>query len=328
VPDPLRFAVQLALESDFEELADTTLAAERAGFTNVMVPDHFWIGEGSLNRADRGLGEAWTALAALGARTQRIRLGGAVMCNLFRHPCLTAQIAASVDVITRGRVDLGLGAGWMAEEFRRTGIPFPKPSVRIRMLDEALRIILPALRGETVRLDGEFYQVRDFALRPLPVQARVPVHIGGGGDKMLELAARYADMITLTPPARGGRVHPDEVKKLTPARLAERIALVRRAAEAAGRDPASVEIGGFLLTRVTGSPAETATVARALGGAFGVDEKAVRESPLALIGTPAEIAAELARRRDAFGLRWVLLTGGPSRETLETFGKEIIPSLG
>jgi alkanesulfonate monooxygenase SsuD/methylene tetrahydromethanopterin reductase-like flavin-dependent oxidoreductase (luciferase family) len=193
------------------------------------------------------------------------------------------------------------------------------------MLDEALRIILPALRGEKVDLDGEFYQVRDFALRPLPVQPKVPLHMGGGGDRILALAARYADMVTLTPIARGGGMNPEEVKRLTPERFAERVAYLRRHAEQAGRDPASVEIGGFLLTRVTQSPAETSTVARALGGAFGVDEKGVRESPLVLIGTPAEIAAELQRRRDAFGLRWALLTGRPSKETIELFGKEIIP---
>lgn len=326
MPAPLRFAVQLALSDTFDELLATTLAAESAGFESVTVPDHFWIAGGGLG-GEAGLGEAWTTLAALGARTQRIRVGGAVMCNLFRHPCHTAQITASVDVITHGRVDLGLGAGWMAREFERTGIPYPPPAPRIRMLDEALQIIRPALRGETVTFDGEFYHVRDFALKPLPLQSHVPVHVGGGGDLLLGVAARHADMVSLVPPARGGRIDPAEVRKMTPERFGERIALLRRLTEQAGREPASIAVGGFMVARVTDSPESSASVARALGAAFGSDEQGVRRSPMALIGTPAEIVEELARRRDRYGMSWVLLTGRPSRETIEAFGKEILPRL-
>ena len=326
MPAPLRFGVQLALSDSFDDLLASALAAESAGFESVTVPDHFWVAGGGLG-GDSGLGEAWTTLAALGARTTRIRVGGAVMCNLFRHPCHTAQITASVDVITHGRVDLGLGAGWMAKEFERTGIPYPPPAPRIRMLDEALQIIRPALRGETVGFDGEFYRVRDFALKPLPLQSHVPVHIGGGGDQLLGVAARHADRLSLVPPTRGGRIDPAEVKKMTPERFGERVALLRRLTEQAGRDPESVAVGGFAVARVTDSAEASAKVARALGAVFGADEKGVRQSPMALIGTPGEIVEELVRRRDRYGMSWVLLTGRPSRETIELFGKEIVPRL-
>ena len=323
---PLRFACQLALSDRFDELLACALAAESAGFESVTVPDHFYVGGGGLG-GDTGIGEAWTTLSALGARTTRIRVGGAVMCNLFRHPCQTAQITASVDVITQGRVDLGLGAGWMAREFEQTGIAYPPVGPRIRMLEEALQIIEPALRGETVRFDGEFYQVRDFALRPRPVQSHVPVHIGGGGDRLLDVAARHADMLSLIPPAVGGRIDPDEVKKMTPARFAERVALLRRLTEQAGRDPESVAVGGFVMARVTDSAEATASTARSLAALFGTDERGVRESPLALIGTPGEIVEEIERRRDRHGVRWILLSGRPTRDTIEVFGKEILPRL-
>lgn len=324
---PLRFACQLSLADDFDALLATTLAAEAAGFESVTVPDHFWVaGEGI--SADPGRGEAWTTLAALGARTTRIRVGGAVMCNLFRHPCLTAQITSTVDVITKGRVDLGLGAGWMKKEFERTGIAYPPIGPRIRMLDEAFQIIRAALRGETVRFDGEFYHVRDFDLRPLPVQKQVPIHVGGGGDQLLGVAARHADMVSLVPPAVGGRINSEEVKKLTPERFGERVALLRKLAEQAGRDPQSLALGGFVITRITESEQETSNVARALAAAFGADETGVRRSPMTLIGTPAEIVEELERRRDRYGMSWVLLSGRPSRETIERFGKEVIPRLG
>jgi len=138
-----RLVAQVVLDRGFEDVLERTLAAERAGFAAVLVPDHFYTGEARIS--GEGIGESWTSVAALAARTERIRVGGAVMCNLFRHPCLTAQIAATVDQISSGRLELGLGAGWMEEEFRRTGLPFPRPGVRIRMLAEALRIVLPAL---------------------------------------------------------------------------------------------------------------------------------------------------------------------------------------
>lgn len=327
MPTPLRFACQLNLDDDFDALLATALGAESAGFESVTVPDHFWAaGEGI--SADNGRGEAWTTLAALGARTQRIRLGGSVMCNLFRHPCLTAQLAATLDVITHGRADLGLGAGWLLSDFTRTGIPYPAIGPRIRMLDEALLIIRPLLRGESVSFEGEFYQVRDFVVRPRPVQRHVPVHIGGGGDRLLGVAARHADMVSLVAPAVGGRIDPAEVKKLTPERFAERVSLLRRLTEEAGRDPGSVAVGGFVVTRMADTPEESAQLARALGKAFGADEKNVRRSPLALIGTPEEIVEELARRRDRYGMSWLVISGRPSRELLERFGKEVIPHLG
>jgi probable F420-dependent oxidoreductase len=326
MPAPFQFACQLNLTEDFDSLLSEALAAENAGFDSVTVPDHFWApGEGIA--ADAGRGEAWTTLAALGARTTRVRVGGSVMCNLFRHPCLTAQLTATLDVITHGRAELGLGAGWMLSDFTRTGIPYPPIGPRIRMLDEALTVIGAALRGETVDFEGEFYSVHGFQQRPLPVQQRVPIHIGGGGDKLLGVAARHADLVSLVSPAVGGRIDPAEVRKLTPERFGERVAFLRKAAEQAGRDPEAIAAGGFVLTRLTGSPAETAKAAQALAAIFGGDEKAVRQSPLTLMGTPAEIVEELERRRERYGMRWVLLSGRPSRETLEVFGKEVIPRL-
>ena len=326
MPAAFQFACQLNLTEDFDSLLAAALAAESAGFDSVTVPDHFWApGEGLA--ADPGRGEAWTTLAALGARTTRVRIGGSVMCNLFRHPCLTAQLTATLDVISHGRAELGLGAGWMLSDFTRTGISYPAIGQRIRMLDEALEIIAAALRGESVDFAGEFYQVHGFQQRPLPLQKHVPVHIGGGGDKLLGVAARHADMVSLVAPAVGGRIDPAEVKKFTPGRFGERVALLRKLAEQAGRDPETIAVGGFVLTRLTASPAETSKAAQALAAVFGGDEKAVRQSPLTLMGTPAEIVEELERRRERYGMRWVLLSGRPSRETLEVFGKEVIPRL-
>ncbi len=324
--DRFRFVAQLVLDQDFEDLLERVLAAERAGFAAVLVPDHFYTGERRIS--GEGIGESWTTVAALAASTQRIRVGGAVMCNLFRHPCLTAQIAATVDRISSGRLELGLGAGWMEEEFRRTGLPFPRPGVRIRMLAEALDIVLPALEGREVTLEGEFYQVRDFALRPVPVQQpRPPLHIGGGGDRILRLAGRHADIVSLIPPAPNGRVEPEAVKTFDAVRFEERVSFLRRAAEEAGRAPDAIEVMLFApLCRVTESAAEAAQVIRGAAAMFQLDEPTVRAHPMVLVGTPEQLVEALEERRDRWGVRSCMISA-PTRELSETFGKEVIPRL-
>ncbi len=322
-----RFVAQLVLDQDFEDLRERAQAAERAGFGAVLVPDHFYTGEQRIS--GKGIGESWTTVAALAAHTPRIRVGGAVMCNLFRHPCLTAQTAATVDHISNGRLELGLGAGWMQEEFRRTGLPFPRPSVRIRMLEEALAIVLPALEGQEVTLEGEFYQVRDFALLPSSVQQpRPPLHIGGGGDRILRLAGRHADIVSLIPPAPSGRIEPDAVRSFDAARFEERVAFLRQAAEEAGRSPDEIEVMLFVpLCRVTESASEAEQVIRGAAAMVQVDEATLRAHPMTLVGTPEEILAAIAERRERWGVRSCMISA-PTRELCEIFGKEIIPRLG
>jgi probable F420-dependent oxidoreductase len=312
------------LQESFDELLEGVLVAERAGFSTYYTPDHFYTGQGVLEGG--AYGEAWTAVAAVGARCQRIRVGGAVMCNLFRHPCLTANLAATVDRVTNGRLELGMGAGWLAEEYRRTGLPYPKPSVRIRMLEEALRIILPALEGKPVTLDGEFYSVRDFEVKPGAVQKpRPPLHIGGGGDKLLRVAARYADLISIVPPVPQGEIDLKVFARWGEDSFRERASYVQRVAEEEGRDPETIELGAMVfMLRVTDSPAETAEVAKGLAGMLQVDEAALRRSPFVLIGTPDDLVAALEERRDRWGASFCVLSR-PEKETTERLGREVIP---
>ncbi len=322
----MRFIAQLVLSTDFEDILERTLAAERAGFSAVVVPDHFNVPEDRPKPG--GIAESWTTLAALAARTDAIRIGGAVMCNLFRHPCLTAQIAATVDQISGGRLELGLGAGWMEEEFRRTGMAFPSAGVRIHMLEESLEIILPALEGKTVDFEGEHYQVRDFVLSPGCIQKpRPPLHVGGGGDKVLRVAARYADIVSLVPPAPHGRVSRSAVVAFDGERLTERIRYLRRNAEEFGRDPAAIEVIDFTgVVNVTETDAETVQALDGMAQVFNTEAAAIREHPLTLIGTPAQIVATLQERRERWGIDAVMVSTLPT-ETLELFGKEIIPKV-
>lgn len=322
----LRFAAQMVMRESFDEVLERTLAAEAAGFSLVLVADHFYTGAGALTSGS--VAEAWTTLTALAARTRRLRLGGCVMCNLFRHPCLTANITATLDRISNGRVELGLGAGWLAEEFRRTGLPYPKASERIRMLEEALQIILPALEGQPVTFSGDFYQVCDFELNPTPVQTpRPPLHIGGGGDQLLSVAARHAEIVSVIPPNRSGRLDDESLVSFDTARFEDRIGFLRRAAEEAGRDPEEIEILEYCaFTRVTEGPAETEKILGRLAKAVRGEPAALRKAPLVLVGTPEEIACELEERSERFGIGGVVVTD-PSRQTLEVLGKEVVPRL-
>ncbi len=322
----MRLIAQLVLEEAYEPFLARALAAERAGFGAILVPDHFYTGGPRLSGS--GIGESWTSIAAIAARTERIRIGGGVHCNPFRHPCLTAQTAATVDQISGGRLELGLGAGWLAEEFRQTGIAFPRPSQRIRMLDEALSIILPALAGEIVHLDGEYYKVDDFRLQPAALQKpRPPLHIGGGGNRILRVAARHADIVSLIPPATSGAIDPVMVGRFTANHFRERVRFVREAAELAGRDPDAIEIVAFAaLCRITDSTTETAEAIRRTAAFLNVEEDLLREHPLALIGTSEEIVAALQKRQQEWGASAYMLSG-PTLETVDRFGKEIIPHL-
>ncbi len=326
----MRFLTQLVLRSGFDEILERTLAAEAAGFAAVLVPDHFHIPpESGSGQAPVGIAESWTTLAGLAARTERIRIGGAVMCNNFRHPCLTAQIAATVDQISNGRLELGLGAGWMAEEFRRTGIAFPGPGERIAMLEEALAIILPALEGKSVRFSGRHYEVTDFALLPGAVQSpRPPLHIGGGGDKVLTLAARHADVVSLIPPARGGRVTREQVLAFGPERVRERIRFLRESADRHGRDPASIEVLDFTsVVNVTETEAEADGALAGMAKMFSATVEEIRGHPMTLVGTPDQIVASLEERRAEWDIDSVMLGSG-SGTLFERFGAEIIPRLG
>jgi F420-dependent oxidoreductase-like protein len=138
--------------------------------------------------------EGWTLLAGLAAVTSRIRVGVLVSCNTFRHPALLAKEAVTVDHISNGRLELGIGAGWYEPEHEMYGIELPAPRVRVARLEEAIMVVDRLLRGEVVSFEGEHYRLREAEFRPGPVQRpRPPLTIGAHGPRMLALCARFAD---------------------------------------------------------------------------------------------------------------------------------------
>ncbi|MCM8749004.1 TIGR03560 family F420-dependent LLM class oxidoreductase [Thermomicrobiaceae bacterium CFH 74404] len=224
---PLRFGIGTGNRRPFSELARQWQWIEELGFDTAWVVDHFMAGD----HEDVPYFEAWTLIAALGMRTERIRFGVVVSGNTYRNPGLLAKEAVTIDHASNGRVELGIGAGWWEREHRAYSFPFPSVGDRIAMLEEAVQVIDSLMTRPRTTFQGRFYRFEDAPFEPKPVQKpRIPIMIGAFKPRMLRLAARYADIWNT-------RGEPEEV-----APLAEQ---VRRAAIEAGRDPDAIRFSVF-----------------------------------------------------------------------------------
>jgi F420-dependent oxidoreductase-like protein len=175
----------------FKALAERAATIERLGYHSMWLVDHFW------NRGvpDVDVLECTTTMSALAAATSKLRIGSMVLCNSFRNPGMLANVLASIDNISGGRVEIGLGAGWMDEEYRAYGYEFPSMGARLRQLEEGVQILKAMLSEKKASFSGRYYKVADAHNNPQPVQRpHPPITIGGSGEKvMLKIVAKYAD---------------------------------------------------------------------------------------------------------------------------------------
>ncbi len=184
------FGIQTIPNRPYDELADRWRDCEALGFDSVWLPDHFV----PTFRPELPLFEAWTLLAGLTTVTSRIRVGVLVSCNTFRHPALLAKQATTIDHVSGGRLELGLGAGWVEFEHHLYGLRYPDDAERVAMFREAVEIVDRLLRNDVTSFDGEHYQLRDAPFRPAPVQRpRPPLTLAAHRPKMLRFIAPYAD---------------------------------------------------------------------------------------------------------------------------------------
>ena len=216
------FGIGASQTVPYRALVDQWRYFEDLGFDSIWDFDHFLQPFGPAGT----FFEAWTLLAALATHTRRVRVGVLVSSNTFRHPALLAQQAITIDHISGGRLELGIGAGWYVDEHEQFGITLHPPGVRVDRFEEALEIIDPLLRGETVSYAGRHYQLTDARLRPQPVQSpRPPFTLGAHRPRMLGICARYADRWNST-----GTVE----------EMVERNLLLDQACQSIGRDPTKI----------------------------------------------------------------------------------------
>ena len=224
----MRFGLDLSQQHlDFDEILRRAKRAEFLGFEGVWVGDHFQPNFPGPRFEVGTYLEAWSLLAALAVSTTRIRMGVLVSAVTHRHPSVLAAQAATVDVLSGGRLDLGLGSGWAKTEHRMLGIPFPAAKERTEMLDEAVDVIRLLLTADNPNFEGRHYQLNGATYRPRPIQRpHPPIWIGGGGERStIPIAARQADAWHTSG---------------EPADLMRKSALLSTLAADAGRDPASI----------------------------------------------------------------------------------------
>ncbi|WP_067825596.1 LLM class F420-dependent oxidoreductase [Nocardia inohanensis] len=293
--------------------------AEAAGFDAAFVMDHFYQLP-LLGAPDEPMLEAYTALAGLAAATERIQLSALVTGNTYRNPALTAKTVTTLDVVSRGRAVLGIGAGWFELEHQAYGFEFGTFTERFERLEEALRIIQPMLRGEHSTLDGKWYHTRD-AMNEPRVRDDLPILLGGGGEKKtFALAARFADHLNII---------------CNPSELPRKIDALHARLDEAGRDRETLETSflAFVIVDEDGDQArkkQAELLARAGIDLSALSAEELRQTPAdrQFVGTPDDVAEQLRSRvldQGIDGLIVNLITNGHEPGVVELAGRTLAP---
>jgi probable F420-dependent oxidoreductase len=303
---PFRFGVQSFSASSATEWRDKARRAEDLGYAVLSLADHF-IGPGP---AQESTGHPPQELAAVPAiavaaeATTQLRLGCRVFCIDYRHPVMLAKEAATLDLLSEGRIEVGLGAGWLAGEYAAADIPFERAGVRIAKLAETAALLKLLMAEGQVSFKGEYFRVEGFEGRPKPLQRpHPPLMIGGGGERVLSLAAREADIVSFNFNNRSGVIGADGVQTSTAELTAQKVEWVRQAAGARFSE-IELEIGAYFT--FVGDQAET--MAEGMGSVFGLSADAMRAHPHALFGSVGAICDELSRRRESYGISYVTVS--------------------
>lgn len=270
-----------------DELRPLARKAEDLGIAVLTVADHL----------DDQLSPLVALMAAADATTT-LRVGSLVFANDYRHPVLLAKEAATVDRLSGGRLEFGLGAGWKLSDYHGAGIPLDSPSIRIERLDEALTVIRSLWSGEPVHHQGTHYTIDGLVSAPLPRQRPgPPIWVGGGGRKVLEVAARHADVIHLNPSLPAGVIDHRAGPTATDAATRQKLGWVRAAA---GSRFDALEIGARIHLAIVTDDRDS--FFQLLSEGLGLTPDEARDSPHALCGTPAQIVEDLRDRRDRLGI--------------------------
>ncbi len=292
---PFRFSTPVSGSLDARSFRDHVRRIEDLGFSTVTISDHF----------DDQLGPI-AALQAAADATTTLRVGSLVFCNDYRHPVVLAKEAATLDLLSEGRFELGLGAGWMESDYVQAGLPYDPAATRVDRLDEAIEVLRRLWAPEPATFEGQHYRVDELRGTPTPhTPGGPPLVVGGGGRRVLELAARRADVVGINPKLAAGRIDASAGPSATPAATDAKLGWIRAAA---GSRFASLELHVRLeLAVVTDDPEP---LVQALSGGFGLRPDEARATPHAAVGTIDSICDALVERRERWGISYVGIPAG------------------
>jgi probable F420-dependent oxidoreductase len=288
---------------------------ERLGFSSITFSDHQVVPQW----------EPLAALAAVASVTETLTVGSLVLDMALRNPVLTAKSAATIERLSGGRLELGLGAGYVERNFAAAGLPFQSAAERIARLEESLMLMRQLWTQASTTLHGRFSDVTD-----APMVASVPVSptilIGGGGAKVLHLAGRVADIVSMIPTQDTGDWSVTaSLADSTMDRMAEKAARVRLGAEAVGRDADGIELHTMVVRTIVGDHVGTAVDREA--ATVGVPAAALADSTLYLIGSGDEARERVLHWRDRTGISYVSLFD-LDEEQIEFVAEELVTPLG
>ena len=298
---------------DYNTMKRVALECENCGFDFVWISDHM-----QDLASPKPYFESWTTLSALAAETSRIRLTTVLMNNLFRHPSLLAKMSATLDMISKGRLNLGIGAGWYSEECESYGIPFPKPLERIQQLDEAIEILRELWTKDNVTYAGKYYTLKDASLNPKPIQKPHPPIWTGimyGKKRMLKTIAKYADAWTIS-----GLYLP------TPKEHQQMTRTLQEYCRTVGRNPDQIQ-QGIGVGCVIGENEEEVRMKVEKFKPMSISVKDYSAKQMRLEGTPPQLIEKLRAYTDVGVTCFVLnFPDIASMEPVRMFSEKVIPA--
>jgi len=291
---PFRFGIQLSEAPDGPSWVEQAKRAEDLGYSTLFMPDHFGT---QLSPT--------VALQSAADATTTLRVGALVYDNDYRHPVVLAKDCATLDLLSGGRLELGLGAGWMTSDYEQSGIPMDPPKVRVDRMIEAVAVLKGALGDGPFDHSGEHYTITGYDGHPKPVQKpHPPLLIGGGMKRVLSFASQEAQIVGVNPTIPNGAVDADAARTGTAAETDRKLGWIR---EAAGDRFDDIELNALNFATIVTDDRDG--MIEMMAPLFGIPPEAVDDYPHALIGTVDRICADIEARRERWGFSYVVVQG-------------------
>jgi len=303
-PRRFRFGIQLSSAPSAAAWADLAREAEDLGYSTLFVPDHF---------GDQ-LAPVPAMMAAADVTTE-LNVGCLVFDNDYKHPVVLAKEMATLDVLSGGRTELGLGAGWMRTDYDEAGIAYDEPGVRVDRMAEGLAVIKGLFADGPLTYAGEHYTITELDGLPKPTQRPgPPVIIGGGRPRVLKIAAQEADIVGINPSLHAGHVGPEAAADSTAAATDKKLGWVR---EAAGDRFDDLELNMLIVASVLTDDRDGTL--EGLGQLFGVDPAEMADIPHAWVGSVEQLTEQVQQRRDRWGISYYVLQGEDAMRAFAPF---------